>query len=267
MEKYVKKIRNVIFWFLVKHNLLFRLVSKLQRKKKSFASNNFDLLISEIFNNADHTKYYIEIGANDGISQSNTKYLELYEKWNGLLIEPIPEIFSKLTKNRSKKNYFENVACVSFGYEQNEVKMTYSNLMSIVHDGESDIKNRIEHARSGLPHLHPGELTYELSVPALTMTALLEQAIAPAKISFLSLDVEGNEIEVLKGINFTIYSFHIILVECRQIEKLRNFLADKNYIYVSKVSHHDYLFRNRNFSIASEESIIRKYVKSEFIAS
>lgn len=255
----MKKIRIVIFWFLVKHNLLFQLVSKAQRKKKSFALHNIDLLISEIFNKADHTKYYVEIGANDGISQSNTKYLELYEKWNGLLIEPIPEIFFKLTKNRSQKNHFDNVACVSFGYKQNEVKMTYSNLMSIVHDGESDIKNRIEHARIGLGHLHPGELTYELSVPALTMTALLDRAIAPAQISFLSLDVEGSEIEVLKGIDFKKYAFQIILVESRDWNKIEAYLSAKKYEFVAQVSHHDYIFKHVGFQSDNINLIIERY--------
>ena len=47
--------------------------------------------------------FYIECGANDGVDQSNTWYFEKYKNWNGILIEPIPRIFSELKKNRDIK--------------------------------------------------------------------------------------------------------------------------------------------------------------------
>jgi len=101
----VLKSRDQFLRFLVRHNLLFLIASKVSKKKPSFALNKFDFLVTEIFSQKVHEKYYVEIGANDGVSQSNTKYLELYESWRGLLIEPIPELFVKLKKNRSKKPF------------------------------------------------------------------------------------------------------------------------------------------------------------------
>ena len=34
--------------------------------------------------------YFVELGANDGVTQSNSLYFEKYRKWRGLLVEPSP---------------------------------------------------------------------------------------------------------------------------------------------------------------------------------
>ena len=45
--------------------------------------------------------FYVEIGANDGVNQSNTLHFEKTLGWKGVLIEPIPHRFLKC-KNRSE---------------------------------------------------------------------------------------------------------------------------------------------------------------------
>ena len=42
--------------------------------------------------------FYIDCGANDGVNQSTTWYFEKYLNWNGILIEPIPNVFNELKK-------------------------------------------------------------------------------------------------------------------------------------------------------------------------
>jgi FkbM family methyltransferase len=44
---------------------------------------------------------FVDVGAHDGVSFSNTLFLERYLEWRGLCIEPIPEIYNHLVKNRS----------------------------------------------------------------------------------------------------------------------------------------------------------------------
>ena len=66
--------------------------------------------------------FFIEAGANNGIWQSNTLYLETELGWNGLLIEPNKQKFEECKRNRSnKKNLFYNCALVDFGYEQESI--------------------------------------------------------------------------------------------------------------------------------------------------
>jgi FkbM family methyltransferase len=239
------------FWFLCRHNPFFRLYSKIIGEKFSFSINNIDRRISSFYHEANGSpKFYVEIGANDGISQSNTKYLELYENWRGILIEPIPSVFQKLKKNRSAKNYFENSACCSFEYSSSEMSIIYANLMSITLDGQSDIVDRHEHAEIGATTLNSGDETYLLSVPAVTMNSILIKNSAPKRINFLSLDVEGSELEVLKGIDFSEFTIEFICVESRNFDLIDNFLVKKGYVFSEKltsgITHSDYLFRHNS---------------------
>ena len=115
--------------------------------KNFFGLNNLDKKILEYINYKDG--YFIELGANDGITQSNTKHLELFKGWHGVLIEPSPTQFKKLKKFRSKKNHFYNAACVAFDFPKDTIELIYSNLMSVALEGRNDILDPVEHAKSG----------------------------------------------------------------------------------------------------------------------
>jgi hypothetical protein len=71
----------------------------------------------------------------------------------------------------------------------------------------------------------------------------LVKANAPSLIDFLSLDVEGAELDVLKGIDFTKYNFKYMVIECRDINKMDTFLTKLDYTLEKKITHHDYLFK------------------------
>ena len=62
------------------------------------------------------------------------------------------------------------------------------------------------------------------------MTSLLEEAGAPELIDFLSLDVEGNELNVLKGLDFSRYGFKYLLIEARNPQDVADFLLPRGYV-------------------------------------
>ena len=97
-----------------------------KKLKKYYGKNNLDQQLEKYLNFSNG--FFIEIGAHDGITQSNTFYFEKNKNWRGVLIEPSRHIFLKCKKHRSKKNYFYNNACVSFNYKKRYVKLLYSNL-------------------------------------------------------------------------------------------------------------------------------------------
>jgi translation initiation factor IF-3 len=63
-------------------------------------------------------------------------------------------------------------------------------------------------------------------------------------MDLLSLDVEGSEMEVLKGLDHAKYRFEYICLECREIKKMEDYLQDHDYKLVKQLSSHDYLFKN-----------------------
>ena len=208
---------------------------------KSFSLNEIDINLNKIFKNKKNG-FYVELGANDGITQSNTFFFEKYLNWTGILIEPFVDNFNKCKVNRSPQNRFVNAACVSNSFNSDTMPLMYSNLMTIGLKGESDILNREMHAKSGSKFIN--DKNFVFNAPARTLTSILEEYEAPKMIDLLSLDVEGAELEVLKGLDHSKYRFSFICVESRDLNEMKNYLEALSYRLIKSLSDHDYLFED-----------------------
>ncbi len=206
--------------------------------KKYFGKNELDKKLKSFlnFNNG----FYIEIGAYDGITQSNTYYYEKNNNWKGILIEPSKIQFNKCKLYRSKKNIFYNCACVSFKFKKSFLKMNYSGLKTFSSIFLSQKKEK-DYVKN--PEIQRGEKKYSYYVKTITMNDILLKSNAPKIIDFLSLDTEGAEFEVLNGIDFNKFKFRYLLIETNNFIKLKKFMLDKNYKFIKKFNYNDYLFK------------------------
>ena len=215
-----------------------------KRNQKSFFSiHGLDQKIEQYL--PQYNGFYVELGANDGVSQSNTLYFERYKNWKGVLVEPTPHNYLKCLSNRSKDNYIACNACVSFDYKDRFVEILFSNLMTSSIGLESDIQDPVSHANAGTQFLEGDERVFSFGAVAKTLNEVLIEANAPRKIDFLSLDVEGVEIEVLKGVDHSHFRFQYLCIECQDLEKLKAYLQQYDYELVEQLSYHDYLFRDK----------------------
>ena len=164
--------------------------------------------------------YFVELGANDGVRQSNTWKLQQAFAWTGLLIEPSPIRYRECVLNRSfaRTPQVRCAACVPFGFAQPFVEMEDADLMSVAKGLDVDDGAARIHADVGSQFLEDPRFRYVYGSPARTLTSLLDEVQAPLDFDLLSLDVEGNELAVLKGLDFTRYRPRWILVEVRGAE-------------------------------------------------
>jgi FkbM family methyltransferase len=233
---------------LIKHLLPPLLMRPLQaakdKRRRYFGLNDLDKKLERYldFDNG----YFVELGANNGVSQSNTLHFERYRNWRGVLVEPVLHNYFQCRANRSKATRVFCNACTSFDYKDRFVAIAYSNLMSTPMGVESDIGDPLTHARIGRSHLEPTHDNVIFGAVARTLNSILEEAGAPSVIDLLSLDVEGAEIEVLKGVDHDRYRFRYMCIECRTIERLTSFLEARGYRLVDQLSTHDYLFESDN---------------------
>lgn len=169
--------------------------------------------------------FFVELGANDGVSASNTLYFEKHRGWRGILVEPIPELYRECVKNRPRAAVF-NCACVD-GRDSSicSTEMTYCNLMSVVNDAFRDEDERNKWLEWG-ERAQPGIKSHSIVVPARTLASVLEECGNP-EVDFLSLDVEGYEVQVLQGLQLEKHRPRWILAETRltSIEKLLSELS------------------------------------------
>lgn len=190
--------------------------------------------------------FYIEAGANDGVSQSNTLLYEKQYGWTGLLVEPnIPKY--KQCKINRPNSIVENYALVSENYNDNFIEGDfmhedyYNSLTCMVMDEGDYCDDSLRF------HKNERKEQYELvKVPAITLTKLLEKHKVK-KIDFLSLDVEGYEISVLNGIDFDRFSPTYCLVETttdqKRIDNITEYMHQKNYEVIERMSGNDFLYK------------------------
>ena len=180
---------------------------------------------------------YIELGANDGLKQSNTAFLEFEKGWSGLLIEPSLDKFNLCKVNRPKSTC-EYGACVNSTYSLSTIKGDFDgSLMSSVNGVRKNLSAVIE-------------------VPAFTLQSLVEKH-GLTKIDFLSLDTEGYEFEILQGLDLSKHRPHYMLIEIYEKDFINmiKFLTNYNYVFFGNLTnynklsnprwdgtHNDYLF-------------------------
>ena len=210
-------------------------------KNGYFAKHDLDKKMLKYLNYSNG--YFIEIGANDGFTASNTLAFENKKSWRGVLIEPSPNLFLSCCHFRSKEgNSIHCCACVPFDYKEKYVDIDYANLMSVSTTLSNDIKDLEKFKKTGKAHLNSFARKLKFGAPAKTLTSILNSSNSPKNIDFMSLDVEGSELAVLSGLDFDKYLIKYILVESRDIEKIENFLKQYNYRKIDRLSIHDYLF-------------------------
>lgn len=150
---------------------------------------------------------FVDVGAHDGKSLSNTLFFEEKLHWQGVCIEPIPEVFAHLQKNR-KAHCIEG--CVSNERGTNcFLKISgpcemFSGLLETI-DPEHLQRIQSEVLAQG------GE--YEcIEVNCYLLNDILEENKI-THVNLLSLDTEGGEFEIIESIDFTKYKIDCITVE------------------------------------------------------
>lgn len=204
------------------------------------ALNDLDTKLEQYLNF--RNGFFLEAGANDGYSQSNTYYLEKHLNWRGILIEGIPDLYAKCKAERSNA-IVHNCALVADDYTAPTVTMQYAHLMSVVDGALRSQERQAKHVNAGV-EIQNLSGSYSITVPAKTLTSILATTADLPKIDFFSLDVEGYELSVLRGLDLERFRPTYILVEANFFDEVNKHLELNEYKMIDKLSIHDYLYRD-----------------------
>lgn len=182
--------------------------------------------------------FFVEAGANDGYTQSNTYYLERFRGWRGVLVEPLPALYERCRRERPRSRVFR-CALVGEDYGSGTAPMLAANLTSLVRGAQKSSEADEAHCRAGARIQET--LVSEFDVPARTLTSVLEE-VGAGRVDFLSLDVEGYELQALNGLDLERFRPRYILVEARFREEVDQRLGP-HYDTVDELTHHDVLYR------------------------
>ena len=192
--------------------------------KKSYSQCGEDLIVERVFKNLGIAKpFYIDIGANDPVIYSNT-YLFYKNGAKGIAVEPNPALCEKFKLKRPKDIVLET------GMGPKEGIMTYFMFESAALNTFSG-KEALGTEKKG------HKIVKKVETRISTWKEMLQENDV-TKIDFLSLDVEGLDLEILKSIDWSGVRPKIICVETQSfgtagensgLWSVEDFLRERGY--------------------------------------
>lgn len=177
---------------------------------------------------------FVDVGANHPIYLSNTYLLEK-KGWTGLAIEPLHD-FDKIWHEERTTPYLHYV----LGDEEKTVQFGDCDAKSL-----SGVKGFVENKACG-------EVVFTEREQKRLDTLLLEQGLL--RIDLLSVDVEGYEINVLKGIDFSKIDIRCIILENDHSlfgdTEIRSFLFARGYSLFARLRGDDIYMKNPDAALA-----------------
>ena len=184
--------------------------------------------------------FYIDIGAYDGIRLSNTY---IFEKlgWKGFCVEASPKNFEALQKNRKCDLY--NCAVSSKNVGKAKFLTSTVGVLDVLdtHNTEGHKKRIEKESDKNMEYVEVDTMTFE---------ELMSNYKDINHIDFMSLDIEGGELDVLKSIDFDKYSFGLITVEYNDnYDEILELMNSKGYKKLMD-NHCDLIFiKNHNIDL------------------
>lgn len=155
---------------------------------------------------------FVEAGANNGFRQSNTYYLARFKKWTGVLIEPLPDSAEACRLTRPESLVFQ-CALGAPAASGTTARLRRAGLMSHICGTLGSPDHERARAKRGLSDQGmPIEESF-VEVPVRTLTEVLLDSGIEADFDLLSLDVEGSETDVLRGLDLDLFRPGIICLE------------------------------------------------------
>jgi FkbM family methyltransferase len=218
----IKGIVKAIFWnlkkcihFVYELDTIFWMPSRKIDLDKLFAKFDRDEF------------YFIQIGANDGVTGDDLRqYIEKY-KWHGILVEPVPYVFERLKKNYSgfSNLIFEKSAISSRSgfakfYSISEKDLENNNLFDSYDTFKIDqLSSFDKNTLMKHSYMHPNfeKLISEIEIPVLNIQDLLDK-YQVTKLDLLQVDTEGFDFEILKMVDFEKILPFIVIFEHQHLK-------------------------------------------------
>ena len=188
-------------WFLEPAASPYNLSRQFQ-SQKYFSQDKQDEFVDKYFQKLKNG-IFLEVGAADGVTFSNTLFLERERNWTGVLIEANRKLYNSLVTLR-RKAYIINV-CLSLDDGINVVSFLPAELL-----GGVEKPLTAEKMMDRVKHDHPDIKAEEvLCIPLYSIL----KAISMTHINFFSLDVEGAELAILRTIPFYLVTIDLFMIE------------------------------------------------------
>ncbi|NOT00377.1 MAG: FkbM family methyltransferase [Phycisphaerales bacterium] len=197
--------------------------------------------------------YFIEVGAYDGVTLSNTYRLESLG-WHGILVEPIPALCEKAARSRTRARVYHG-AC-SRRDHRGTARFTVTQGVPVL----SFLKNDPEHTERCL---REGATLVEIDVPVCPLDDIIRHerrnphlGVGPWtpdvgwSIDLVSIDVEGAELDVLDGFSLDRFKPKVLVLENERAggSAIEPYLNQRGYSKFHRQVINDFYVRDDDFT-------------------
>lgn len=211
-------------------------VRPLKKVGTFFSQDGQDLYVSSLLvpiYDKINSRVVIDVGANDPQKFSNSLFFEKYLGCETIAVDPLREFESQWRSTRKKAEFYNFALGSKEGELVLNVPAHYDNMFSSLDGG-----HRKENVKS-VPH-------ERRLVKVTTLTKLLK-SIDVSNVLLMSIDVEGSELEVLRGTDFNSLTFMCVLIENNSDgyfgdDTIRDYMLERGYIYFARLGWLDDLF-------------------------
>lgn len=144
--------------------------------------------------------FFVEFGATDGVSLSNTCLLEQEYGWTGILAEPNPVWHARLAANRRAIVSHECVAARD------------GETVTFLATDQPELGTMAAFAPDDT-HAGARRKATSIDVKTISLNTLLARHGAPREIDFMSIDTEGSELDILEAFDFSAYDVRLFAIE------------------------------------------------------
>ena len=211
-------------------NLLSNFINSIRNKKDIKSQLYQDMFASFVIGDK-FDKTFFEFGATNGIDLSNSYTLEKYLNWEGALSEPSPQWHDELKKNRPQTNIISECIWSESNKELNFFVSDVGVLSSLEDFKKSD---KISMPGNTQARLKSGK---SIIVKTISLNDVIEKQFNSKTPSYISIDTEGSEYEILKNFNFKKYRPLVFTIEHNFTElqlKIDELMYLNEYIRVFK---------------------------------
>mgnify|MGYP001412715328 CR=1 FL=1 len=211
-------------------NLLSNFINSIRNKEDIKSQLYQDMFASFVIGDK-FEKTFFEFGATNGIDLSNSYTLERYLNWKGVLSEPSPQWHDELKKNRPYTNIVSECIWSESDKELNFFVSDVGVLSSLENFKESD---KISMPGNTQARVKNGK---NIIVKTISLNDVIEKQFNSKSPSYISIDTEGSEYEILKNFNFKKYKPLVFTIEHNFTElqlKIDKLMYSNNYIRVFK---------------------------------
>jgi FkbM family methyltransferase len=220
-----------------------KLLTVLGAQRKFYGTKGQDRWVVErVFEGRCGGGYFVEIGAADGRTHSNTYALERSYGWTGIVVEANPKYIPPLRRNRRCSCIH---ACVDGETGQTDF-FCFGFVGGIIGQDTDNAPGK----RGALLEKHSGQV---IRMQTTSLQDILKSMNAPPLIDYLSIDVEGAELRILTGFPFHQFKFEAITIE-RPTRAVHRLLKGADYV-LDRVHRYDgfYVSQDRASKLAISE--------------